>query len=165
MHLDRLSFRPAKPTVILAACATLAILVLTTLAFTADNFIDSRQTRLVDRLLANCAAGPDALVERLRFAQVQYIEIVPPDPERPLTQSCGLIAFEPKTFPEDFLKGLVYDVEDGIPFYTLIVEEDPKSREIRFLAGDVTPIYTLKPAPDYDSRWLVRLCRPDTYDA
>jgi len=76
-----------------------------------------------------------------------------------------MLSFEPKAFPKDFLKGLVYDLEADCPVYTLTVQGDPKTRQIHFYNGEDVHIYSLDPDKDYDSRWLAWLLRPGIYDA
>ena len=75
-----------------------------------------------------------------------------------------MMSFDPKSFPAEFLKGLVYDVESGCPVYTITVQENPKTREIHIYNGNDEPILTLA-RDGYDPLWLVKLLRPDTYDS
>lgn len=157
--------RVGNPVVVRSALALLAVLIVTAIAYAADKFIDARQDALIEDLKANCADGPQSLVDRLRQAQAQFAIITPPGLDHPLHQPFGTLAFDPKAFPEGFIKGLVYDLEADCPVYTLTVQEDPKTRQIHFYNGEDVHIYTLDPDKDYDSRWLAWLLRPGIYDA
>ena len=161
MRLVRFSLR----TVRLAGILFLAILSLTALAFAADKLIDARQADLIEQLRANYADVPEAFVEKLRLAQMELTIITPPGMDHPLHQPYGMMSFDPKGFPEEFLKGLVYDLEAGIPVYTITVQENPKTGEIHFYNGEDAHFFTLQPSEDYDFRWLVSLLRPETYEA
>ena len=128
-----------------------------------EKIIDARQEALIEDLKSNFADSPEALVKQLCSAQTQFIIITPPGMKR-LHQSYGMMSFDPKAFPEEFLKGLVYDVEAGCPVYTITVQEDPKTREIHIYNGNDEPILTLA-RDGYDPLWLVKLLRPETYEA
>lgn len=161
MRLVRFSLR----TVRLAGILFLAILSLTALAIAADKLIDARQTDLIEQLRTDYADGPEILVEKLRLAQMELTIITPPGMDHPLHQPYGMMSFDPKGFPEEFLKGLVFDLVTGCPIYTITVQEDPKTGEIHFYNGEDVHFFTLQPIEDYDFRWLVSLLRPETYDA
>lgn len=164
MLFRNLSPRVGNPVVVCSALTLLAVLAIAALSYAADKLIDARQNALIEDLKANCAETPDALVDQLRLAQVEFCRIVPPGMDHPLHQPCGLVAFDPNGFPEEFLKGLVYDVEGGSPVYTITVQENPKTREIHLYNGDDKPILTLE-QENYDPLWLVKRFKPETYDA
>jgi hypothetical protein len=128
-----------------------------------EKIIDARQEALVEHLKSNFADSPEALVKQLCSAQTEFIIITPPGMTR-LHQPYGMMSFDPKSFPAEFLKGLVYDVEFGCPVYTITVQENPKTREIHIYNGNDEPILTMV-RDGYDPLWLVKLLRPDTYDS
>lgn len=128
-----------------------------------EKIIDARQEALIEDLKTNFADSPEALVKQLCSAQTQFIIVTPPGMKR-LHQSYGMMSFDPNAFPEEFLKGLVYDVESGCPVYTITVQEDPKTRDIHIYNGNDEPILTLV-RDGYDPLWLVKLLRPETYEA
>jgi len=100
--------------------AALCLLSAAAWALTAisEKIIDARQEALVEHLKGNFADNPEALVKQLCSAQTEFIIINPPGMTR-LHQPYGMMSFDPKSFPAEFLKGLVYDVESGCPVYTI----------------------------------------------
>ena len=152
-------------TQIVYALTALCLLSAAAWAFTAisEKIIDARQEALVEHLKSNFADSPEALVKQLCSAQTEFIIITPPGMTR-LHQSYGMMSFDPKSFPAEFLKGLVYDVESGCPVYTITVQENQKTREIHIYNGNDEPILTMV-RDGYDPLWLVKLLRPDTYDS
>ena len=147
------------------ALTALCLLSVAAWALTAisEKIIDARQEALIEDLKSNFADSPEALVKQLCRAQTDFIILTPPGMTR-LHQPYGMMSFDPKAFPEEFLKGLVYDVESGCPVYTITVQENQKTREIHIYNGNDEPILTLV-RDGYDPLWLVKLLRPDTYDA
>ena len=147
------------------ALTALCLLSVAAWALTAisDKIIDARQETLIEELKSNYADSPEALVKQLSRAQTEFIILTPPGMTR-LHQPYGMMSFDPKAFPEEFLKGLVYDVESGCPVYTITVQENPKTREIHIYNGNDEPILTLA-RDGYDPLWLVKLLRPETYEA
>ena len=81
-----------------------------------------------------------------------YIPILPPDPEFILTQPSfpDIIPFDPKAFPDDFVKGLVAEYENSVPVYPVTVAEDFLSRNTLFLNAQGEEIYALPAVEDYD---------------
>ena len=74
-----------------------------------EKIINVRQEALIEDLKSNFADSPEALVKQLCRAQTDYIILSPSGMTR-LHQPYGMMSFDPKAFPEEFLKGLVYDV-------------------------------------------------------
>ena len=89
-----------------------------------------------------------------------YIPILPPDPEFILTQPSfpEVIPFDPKAFPDDFVKGLVAEYENSVPVYPVILAEDFLSRDTIFLNAEGEEVYALPAVEDYnpytDLEWL-----------
>lgn len=127
-----------------------------------EKIIDARQEALIEQLRRDFADSPAALVKQLCRAQAEFIQITPPEMVR-LHQPYEMMSFDPKGFPEEFLKGLVYDVEAGCPVYSITVQENAKTHEIHIYNGNDEPIYTMI-REGYDPLWLVKSLRPETYD-
>ena len=163
MLFRNLSPRFGSPLVVPFALAGLAILVVAALAYAADKFVDARQAKLIEELKANVAMNPESLVDALVRAQLEFGLITPPGMHPPLHQPYGMVAFDTHGFPDEFLKGLVYDIEGGCPVYTITVQEDPKTRAVHIYNGDDKPILTIL-RDDYDPRWLAQRLKPDAYD-
>ena len=163
MLFRNLSPRFGSPLVVPFALAGLAILVVAALAYAADKFVDARQAKLIEELKANVAMNPESLVDALVRAQLEFGLITPPGMHPPLHQPYGMVAFDTHGFPDEFLKGLVYDIEGGCPVYTITVQEDPKTRAVHIYNGDDKPILTIL-RDDYDPRWLAQRLKPEAYD-
>lgn len=93
--------------------------------------------------------------------QYNFLPITPPPADFILQQSGmpDVLPFDAKSFPSEFVSGLVGTYEYSALVYPLVVLEDPNTREIVFLNSEGKEIYTLPPAPGYDpyaylkSRW------------
>jgi predicted outer membrane repeat protein len=153
-----------KRSVFVYGLVAIGLVGVAALAYAADKLIDARQRALIEDLKANYADSPASLVEQLRSAQSAFIVITPPGNEYPLHQPVGMMSFDTKGFPDEFLKALVYDIEFGCPVYTLTIQEDHKTRDIVIYNANDEAILTLY-QEGYDPRWLVELLKPDTYDA
>jgi|GEM_PF-1065824 len=127
--------------------------------------IEDRQAKLVDDLRKNVADSPAFLVERLRTLQLHNISLFVPGMKIPVSFPVGMISFDPKTFPQSFLDGLVFEVEHGSPVYHLKLREVRATREIEVLNAGGKVFYVFKPSSDYDPRWLARQKRPQIYAA
>ncbi len=125
--------------------------------------ISERQSRIIDELKTNVADSPAFLVERLYALQENTIQLFVPGMTKPLSFPGGMCSFDPETFPESFLKGLVYELENGSPVYHLKVREVREPREIQVLDTNGNVFYIFKPRNDYDHRWLARRIHPEIY--
>jgi len=133
---------------------------LTTLS---SKIIEDRQAKLVADLRKNTADSPAFLVERLRDLQFRNIFLFVPGMKIPVSFPVGMISFDPKTFPQSFLDGLVFEVEHGSPVYHLKLREVRTTREIEVLNAGGKVFYVFNPSSDYDPRWLARQKRPQIY--
>ena len=127
--------------------------------------ISERQAKLIEDLRTNVADSPAFLVERLFKLQQDRIRLFVPGMTKPLSFPVGLFSFDPKTFPDSFLKGLVYEPEHGSPVYHLKLREVRATREIEVLDANGKVFYVFKPRADYDPHWLARLIQPGIYQA
>ena len=140
----------------------IAALALLTVAVAKDKIASARQAALVEDLKSGMALDLEGLAERFTAEQLQFMPILPPDPEFRLHQpSGGIISFDPSGFPKDFLDGLVYDIDHGCPVYTVTVWENSFTGEILFYNGYGKPIASLPPVKDYDLWWLFERFHPE----
>jgi hypothetical protein len=163
MHLGRLSLRFAKPPVARAICATLAIVGLSAIAYaavTAKATLDDRDP-FAQHLMAQALTSVDDLATRVNEEQDFYLRITPPDPEFVLRQSAGLVAFDAKTLPEEFVSALVPTMNRGCPIYRVTVAEDPDTRDLVVYNADDKAIYAIHPYKDYDPYRLLNQLHPD----
>jgi len=127
--------------------------------------ISERQAELIEELKSNFADSPAFLVERLFDMQNDSINLFVPGMPNPVCFSAGMFSFDPKAFPESFLKGLVYEPEHGSPVYHLKLREVRATREIEVLDADGKVFYVFKPRSDYDPLWLAKRKHPEIFKA
>ncbi len=151
--------------IILTAAVSLLVAVVSVWAITeiSRNIITDRQEKLIEDLRSRVAESPAFLVERLFEMQENSFRLFVPGMPNPVCFSAGLFSFDPKTFPDSFLKGLVYDVENGSPVYHLRLREVRKTRQIEVLDANGRVFYIFNPSADYDPLWLARREFPDTF--
>ncbi|MEI6528083.1 MAG: Calx-beta domain-containing protein [bacterium] len=125
--------------------------------------IDERQARISEELSTNFADSPAFLVERLFEFQESCIQLFVPGMTKPVSFSAGLYSFNPKSFPESFTKGLVYEIKNGSPIYHLKVREVKETREIQVLDADGKVFYVFKPRSDYDPYWIAKKIHAEIY--
>ena len=125
--------------------------------------ISERQARLIAELQSNVADSPAFLAERLFALQLDRIILFVPGMSKPVSLPAGRCSFDPKTFPDSFLNGLVYEVEHGSPVYHLKLREVRATRQIEVLNADGKVFYVFNPQPDYDPLWIARRLHPKDF--
>jgi len=97
------------------------------------------------------------IIDMYELEQYNFLPIVVPDPDLIHVQDGGLLPLNPRTFPRDFVSGLVpVEESPGVTVFPITVYEHPKTRERIILnekniriAGQHTPL-------SYDPRWYVK---------
>ncbi len=166
MRPGRSSLRPGRAVLIRASLSAMALASLTALAFAAATTISEkakveRAERIAKALSARTVSGIDDLAALFREQQALFLRITPPTPDFTLRQPCGTIPFDPKGFPEEFLKGLIEETDKGCPVYTVVVAEDPVTRETVFANAKGYEIHAVAAAKDYDPWWFLASIYPD----
>ena len=105
----------------------------------------------------------DDLIANFDYQQMTFVPIAPPDPEFVLSQGAGLLLFDPKDFPADFLTGLVVSDSDGIPVYPITIAEDPITREKKVYNSTGKEITVVAPRADYSWDWIALDLNPSLY--
>jgi len=150
------SHRPGRKVVraiaiVLASLSALAITAATTLSEKAK---PDRVGRLAKEMAASAVSDVDGLAALFKAQQNVYLCMSPPDPDFLLRQPCGTVAFDPKLFPEDFMKGLIEETDRGCPVYTVVMAEDPTTRETVFANAKGAEIFAVRAGRNY-SPWLL----------
>lgn len=103
--------------------------------------------------------GIDDLILEYELDQLNFLPIMPPDPDLPLTVGQGRVRlFDSTGFPEDFLKKLVpvKNAKEEVALYRVFVTEDPITRDRKVYAADGSLLATVSAPEDYDAWWYVR---------
>ena len=165
MRPDRLSHRPGKvlvratvTAIVLASLAALAYAAVTTIS---EKTKADRTARFAKLLTSRTVSDIDDLTALLRSQQALYLPISLPTLNFLLRQSCGTVPFDPKNFPDDFMKGLIEETDKGCPVYRLVIAEDPITRETVFANAKGYEIHAIPAAKDYDPWWFLELLYPD----
>jgi hypothetical protein len=118
---------------------------------------------LYNYFVANGFVSDADLLNNFNDLQTQWFPLVLPGMKL-LTQTSGTRYFDPKGFPEEFLKGLLpVEIVGGAVVYPVIVKEDPKTRERIFLNIKGDEIGIADPPDDYDWRAMLLERHPDIY--
>ena len=132
-----------------------------------DILADMATTEAASRTEAGLASSEVSsitdLADRLRSAQNMYRMIMPPDADFTLKQPCGMVVFDPKTFPDTFTSGLIGEKIYDSPVYSIILAEDPTTREIVIANSDGKEIAAVKPDSEYNPYWYLEMQHPDVY--
>ncbi len=168
MRRDPSSLRPRKSVLIRTSAAAVVLVSLTALAVTAVTSLSERAKgdladRYAKRLTARTVSNIDDLATFFKEQQALYLRITPPTPEFVFRQPCGVIPFDPKGFPEEFLKGLVEEKDKGCPVYVAVIAEDSTTRETVFANAKGYEIHAIAAAKDYDPWWFLNSIYPDLY--
>ena len=105
----------------------------------------------------------DDLASRFRSEQAKWLPVMFPDSGFTLRQPCGMVVFDPKDFPDTFTSGLVGGEEHGCPVYTLVIAEDPDTREIVLANAEGKEIAAVKPETGYDPYGFMEAQYPGLY--
>lgn len=168
MRTDRLLPRPARAAILRLSVAGLVLASLTALAITVATTITEtaraeRAGRYAKDLTSRTVSGVDALSQLFRAQQDLYLRITPPTPDFVLRQPCGTIPFDPKAFPEAFLNGLVEETDKGCPVYTVVIAQDPTTRETVFANAKGYEVYAVAAAQNYNPWSFLESLYPDLY--
>ena len=160
---NRLSLRPRRAVGIRTAVASLAVLAISALAYTAvsTKVTLDRRAAFAENMMERVLTSVDDLANRVNEEQDFYLRITPPDPDYIMRQPIGLIAFDAQGFPAEVTKTLVPAIEQGCPVYTVTVDEDPITRDLTLYNADGKPIYAIHPYKDYDPYRLLNQLYPD----
>ena len=164
MRPDLLSHRPGKvivrasvAAIVLVSLAALAFAVVTTIS---TNATAARATIYANRLTSRTVSGVDDLTALFREQQTLFLRIMPPAKDFVLRQPCGTIPFDPNGFPDDFLNGLVAETNKGCLVYTVVIAEDPVTRETVLANAKGYEIHAVPAAADYDPWWFLNSVYP-----
>ncbi len=146
-----------------AAIGLLAAATAWAVSVVGDKLVQARRQALIESLQANFAGNVNDLILQLYQGQKDFIQPTPPGMDH-LRQPVGMMSFDPKGFPPNFLNGLIGDTVAGCPVYSITLQEDRQTRSIQILNDDGEVIYELQ-RPGYDPRWLVHLIKPWIYEA
>jgi len=119
--------------------------------------------RSEDTLEASMVSTVEDLVGKLRFEQDMFIFIMPPGGEGTLKQTGGMVAFDPKAFPDTFTSGLIGEMIYDSPVYTITLIEDPTTHETVISNADGKEIAIVKPEAGYNPWWCLEMKYPDLY--
>jgi len=166
MPRDRLSLWLGKAVLIRASAAAIVLASLGALAFAAVTTISANTTatrakQYADGLAARTVSGVSDLAALFKAQQATYLRITPPASDFVLRQSCGTVPFDPNGFPDDFLNGLVAETNKGCLVYTVVVAEDPTTRETVFANSQGREIHAIAAATGYDPWWFLESIYPD----
>ena len=120
-------------------------------------------TRAEAVLTSSTISSITELADRLRSEQNMYRVIMPPDADFTFRQPCGMVVFDPKSFPDTFTSRLIGETIYDSPVYSLILAEDPTTREIVIANSDRKEIASVKPESDYNPYWYLEMQYPDLY--
>jgi hypothetical protein len=168
MHRDRFSLRPRKSVllrssaivIVLASLTSLALSTVTTLSEKAKT---DRAERYAKNLTSLTVSSVDDLAAFFKRQQAIYLLITPPSPNFVRRQPCGVIPFDPKGFPTEFLKGLIEETDNECPVYRLVLAEASKTRETVCANAMAYEIYAVGAAKDYDLWGFLNWFHPDLY--
>ena len=116
-----------------------------------------------DRLMANETTSLGDLAGHYRNDQYHYRTLMPPCGTFYLKQSGGMLVFDPKSFPDTFNTGLIGDLINGCPVYSILISEDPITREVVIANAEGKEIASVKPESGYDPWWFLNRQYPDLY--
>jgi hypothetical protein len=141
---------------------SLAVLGITALAYAvvATKATFDWRASCVKQLTAAMLPDVNALADRVNSDQDFYLRITP-SADFVLQQSVGLVAFDAKAFPEEFVAGLVPALDHGCPTYTILVAEDPATRTLIIYNAEGKAIYAIYPAQGYNPYRLLNQLYPD----
>jgi hypothetical protein len=122
---------------------------------------NDREAAFADSLASRQVGVVEDLLARFREQQASFLFITPPISDFTLTQPCGIMPFDWKSFPDEFNKGLIGEMVGDCPLYTITILEDPENHEIVFANADGKEIYTLKPEAGYDPYWQLNQQYPN----
>ncbi len=144
--------------VILASLTALAFATVTTLSEKAKAELAERYAK---NLTARAVYSVDDLATLFKERQAVHLHNTPPTPNFVFRLTCGVVPFDIKGFPDEFLKGLVEETEKGCPVYTVVVAEAPNTRETVFANAEGYEIHSIPAAKDYDPWWFLNSIYPD----
>lgn len=112
---------------------------------------------LYEYLMDNRLASLEDIADSYEIERYFYLPIAPPDPDLYLQQSSegGLNVFNPKNFPEEFIKGLIPE-EGSIPVYPITVFEDKATRNRVVLNANKETIAIIPAPSDYDPLYYIK---------
>jgi hypothetical protein len=168
MQPNRTPLRPDNAVLTRAATVAIILASLTALAFaTVATMSEKAKAELAERyaksLTARTVSSIDDLATFFKEQQALYLRITPPTPDFVFRQPCGVIPFDLKGFPDEFLKGLVEETDKGCPVYVAVVAEDSTTRETVFANAKGYEIHAIPAAKDYDPWWFLNSIYPDLY--
>ena len=120
-------------------------------------------TRTEDGLASSTVTSIYDLAARLRSEQSRWLAIMPPGAGFTLRQACGMVVFDPKAFPDSFTSGLIGEKIYDSPVYSIILVEDPDTRETVIANADDKVIAVIKPEEGYNPYWYLEMQYPDLY--
>ena len=142
---------------IIAVCAVVSVY--------AGKFINSSTAKVraeyKDRMSTYRMTDIYSLEELYVAHQKMFLPLAPPGHEafvQPL--SPVVIPFDWKNFPKEFNDHLIGEMKYNVPMYSILVAEDPKTRDIVIYNADGEEIYALPPPKEYNPYWLVDLWFP-----
>lgn len=138
-------------------------LLFTPFEVTAEKATEASIKRIEEGLDSSAITSLDDLANRLHSEQNMFRMIMPPNADFTLRQPCGMVVFNPKAFPDTFTTGLIGETIYGSPVYSLILIEDPVTRETVIANSDGKEIAAVKPNADYDPYWFLEMQYPDLY--
>ena len=157
----RRSDRAAAVRAALVVLVSLAAIGLAAAAAISGNARAARSERYATQLSARTVHGVDDLVALLKAQQATYLRIAPPATDFVMRQPCGTVPFDPNGFPDGFLNGLVAGTNKGCLAYTVVVAEDPATRETVFANANGYEIHAVAPPAGYNPWWFVESAYPD----
>lgn len=143
--------------------ASLTALGITTVTAVSERTKTERAGRYAKNLSARTVCSVEDLAMFFREQQALYLHITPPTPDYVFRQTCGVIPFDIRGFPDAFLKGLIEETDKGCPVYTVVVAEDSTTRETVFANAKGYEIHAIGAAKDYDPWSVLDSIYPDLY--
>ena len=119
--------------------------------------------RVEDGLASRTVSSIEELAQRLRSEQAVYRMLMPPSAHFTLRQPCGMMVFDPAAFPEAFTSALIGETIYESPVYTIILIEDPVTREVVIANVDGKEIAAVEPEADYNPWWYLERQYPGVY--
>jgi hypothetical protein len=119
--------------------------------------------RISDNLSNRSVLSVETMISTFRTEQVHWLRLSPPLADFKLNQDCGLMVFDSKSFPAEFTKKMIGKMKYDCPVYTLIIAEDPVTREIMFANADGQEIGRVKAESGYNPYWLLEWQYPELY--
>jgi hypothetical protein len=95
--------------------------------------------------------------------QYNWLPVLPPDPSWTTLQEKGVVLFDDKAFPKEFLTALVPSVSAEITTYPVTAYEDPKTHEIVYLNAKDEEIGRVTRELDYKVDWIALEYFPNLY--